>query len=185
MRTLLSVIVLLLPVAAALGQPARHIVSGAQFDAPLPPSPTSIAWQLATADGQFVEMSFSGVHERPLPLSTSFVMTPELPLGVDFLAWQAAANDPAYNRSIMRLGSLERETPFLHDFHGGFHIDRITLTLYEYSLSLMPSGRATLVATLTNYLPVPEPTGSGWVVACAIYIYVVCGRRWSRAPAAR
>jgi hypothetical protein len=141
----------LLATAPSLAQPGFNLISSVRFDSS-PSSPANLNWRLATQEGSFVEVTFSGIVHKPPPLQTAFVMTRENTMGVDFPAWEAAINNPAYNRSIFNFGGLTMERPFTHDLYGQFQLDRMTVIIEEFS----PVTNAFVASFLTDFFPVPE-----------------------------
>jgi hypothetical protein len=154
----LCVVSVLFATASAIAQPSQSITTVHRFEPPPPAPPTSVSWRLATAEGEHVELAFSGIAPS-ISGQIQYVVTQDDPLGVDFQAWRAAASNPSYTRSIMTFGSVTNELPFSNPFNE-FELDRITLFILAYNAVPDNPPNPTTVfiqAGLNDVLPVPEP----------------------------
>lgn len=129
----------------------------------IPAAPASLNWRLATAGGQFVEFNLPSV---PASLSqTAYLVTPSnaASFGIDFAAWNAAAKNPAYTRSILNFGGFTKEQPFQNPWNP-WQLDRIHVFVDSYF-----PGRFTITDVQVgaiDFLDVPEPCTIGLAVLC-------------------
>jgi hypothetical protein len=163
--------VLLLFAAPGLAQ--DHVVTSTFVFNPAPTPPAPISWRLATESGEFVEL----VPPAAMYSGGAIVhfVTPDnaAEYGLDFAAWSAAVNDPAFNRSIMSFGGVVQEKTWTNPWRGEFELERIQLFVNDFDPRFThPSVQGFIV----DVVPVPEPSTDGLIVLACLTFNAVAGR---------
>lgn len=143
------------------------------------PPPLSMTWEIATAEGNRINATFSDV--QPFRTNQLFITsTNASSLGVNFDAWLQALNDPAYTRSIITANGVSQEAPLVRLVDHLNRLDHILLEVRDYVGFPQPGLQQFLAFGEAVELDVvPEPISLTLVSFCSI-VFHLCGYRWSR-----
>ena len=142
---------------------AATINSGFPLTFPETVPPTTVTWELATAGDQRVGLTITGVPEAG-GTNQYYIYEADAALyGLDWNAFEAAANDPAYTRSILTFGGVAMESPLNRDFQFGELVPEfVTVLVYDFvypsdifGFVLLPRVQA---ASSGPGAVIPEPT---------------------------
>lgn len=157
---------------------AQFISSGA-FQFPQTEPPASLSWTIATNDGQSLTAMVDGIIP---PLSIGQFSITELnaaSYGVDFAAWEAALNNPAFTRSIVGWDGATQEGPIIRNGIEQIDLDRIRLEVDSYFGPESTVRSLTASARAIPVVIIPEPSSGLLIVCAAITFLTACstGRR--------
>jgi hypothetical protein len=115
---------------------AARIWSGFPLSFPPPPEvvpPATVSWELATAGDQRVGLTITGVPIALPQIQYHIEEANAASYGFDWNAFVAAANDPAYTRSILTFSGVAKESPLIRDFEfGKFVPEFVNVIVYDY-----------------------------------------------------
>jgi hypothetical protein len=137
------------------------------------PPPLSVTWQLATATGESVSATWSGLQPSNVQQLT---ITEEnaAEFGVDFSAWAQAVVNPTYNRSIVTANGVSHEGQLLR-FGDVQTLDSISFLVDDYFWPPRigsPQFGVNILAVEQEI--VPEPTT--WVFMVCIGLFCLFAR---------
>jgi hypothetical protein len=126
--------------------------------------PATLTWQIATESDQRVGLTITGIlpnqfgDQRQWSIKESDASL----YGIDWDAFEAAANNPAFNRSILTFGGVVKEGPVVRDFaFGTFRLDSFGVIVDDYvypadrlGFTLLPIVNAG--AAMTPIIPEPN-----------------------------
>ena len=162
-------------VAATASAQVTHTIHGdpMYFGETVPPA--TFKWELGTAANQRVTGAlitgipggaFSRMRQWGVRESTAAMF------GVDWLAFQVAANDPAFTRSILTFGGVEKESPLVRSFTpANFRLDSIGVNIdgYVYPANVLGFTLLPFVNAGAAMAPnVPEP--ASWVLVALCFL---------------
>ncbi len=122
-----------------------HGESAGRYRCETVPGPTTLSWELATADNRRVGLTIHGIQPSPVlaqrgqliiredsVIDSAFNMHSGFTL--DWTAFEAAANDPSFTQSLVTFGGMTSESPLIRTFSFDEHFELfgVSIILEDY-----------------------------------------------------
>jgi hypothetical protein len=134
--------------------------------------PATLTWEIATVDNQRVGLTINDIQPTSVGqlMQWSITEANAAQYGVDWGAWQAAALNPAFTRSILRFGSTIKEGPLVrNNFTDAFVLGSFGVGVDKY---VWPPDRLgfvlnpTVNAGAAGLQVIPEP--ATWLLTASL-----------------
>ncbi len=141
------------------------------------PLPTTLKWEIGTTSNERIGWtvpitSNNGGFQQAFEVTAATAAA----AGVDWSAWHSALNDPAYTRSFITIGGVEKEPSLVRyqNFAAPFDLDSLKLHVNDWGSvrnGFIPAVRAIAI----DYDAVPEP--ASWLLMILGLLWVRRARR--------